>query len=255
MITNKIRKNWEAKKAVVNAWISAPFPLHAEMAAHAGFDSVCMDMQHGLIDLEHIPGMLSATSHGEVSVICRVPWLEPVAIMKALDYGSDALICPMINTAGQAEQFVRLSSYPPIGIRSFGPTRACVIHGAEYHKKANDTLVRFAMIETKEAVANAEAIMTTKGIDAVYIGPSDLSFSYGLEPKLDHESQKMLDIISHILKVSKRQGKHAGIHCASPAYAKKMLALGFDFVTPCTDISLVRKGFNTALKEMRNHRQ
>lgn len=231
---NALENRWVKNQAATNAWISMPQPFHAELAVAAGFDAVTIDLQHGLVEMRDVPNVLAGVHPGAFPMV-RVPWLDPAAIMKAMDCGAMGVIVPMVNTPEQAAEMASYGLYPPQGVRSNGPIRTLVTQGMEYGAKANEMSYRFAMIETKEAVANAEAILSTPGVDGFYMGPADLARSHGYAPKLDHEDGELLDIIMHVLKIGKRLGKRAGIHCGAPAYGKRMAAAGFDLTTVWAD--------------------
>ena len=151
--------------------------------AHAGFDSLTVDMQHGLSHFESAVPMFQAISTTDTVPLARVPWNEPGIIMKLLDAGCYGIICPMINSADEAAAFVGACRYPPHGYRSYGPTRAALYAGADYAAHANEEVLTLAMIETKAGLENLEAIVQTPGLDAVYVGPADLSQSLGRQAR------------------------------------------------------------------------
>tara|TARA_B100000965_G_C19283802_1_gene622765 strand:- start:266 stop:703 length:438 start_codon:yes stop_codon:yes gene_type:complete len=127
--------------------------------------------------------------------------------------------------------------YPPDGYRSFGPIRGLIYGGADYAQHANNEMLKFAMIETKEALEKLDEIMSVKGLDGIYIGPADLSFSLNEEPGFDRpENTKAYSEILKILEHAKKNNIFAGIHNATPDYAKKMIAKGFNFVTVSADL-------------------
>jgi 4-hydroxy-2-oxoheptanedioate aldolase len=227
----------------VNGWCSIPSTVTAEIVARQGFDTVSIDLQHGLVDYQTALAMLQAIDGLGVPTLCRVPWNEPGIVMKALDAGFTGIICPMINTEAEARQFASWCRYAPKGTRSFGPTRAMSVYGADYAKAANDFVVAFAMVETVEALTNLDAILGVEEIDGVYIGPSDLSLSLGYAPSLLPQDREVLDAIAAIRDRAKAAGKLAGIHCGSPAMVRQKLAEGFDLATLLTDARL----FTTAL--------
>lgn len=251
-MNNRIRKVWGDGRACVNAWLSIPSPVTAELVAQLDFDSLTIDLQHGLNDYSSALNLLQAIRVSDATPMARVPWLEPGIIMKLLDAGALGLICPMVNTREQAEAFVRYARYAPDGDRSFGPTRAVFVHGADYAGRANENVITLAMVETEEALSNVAAIVATPGLTGVYIGPSDLSLSLGYQPKLDHDEPAVVDAIKRVLEAAKSAGVRAGIHCLSPAYAKEMVALGFDLVTLGSDIRLFVASVTSALQEMRS---
>ena len=142
--------------------------------------------------------------------------------------------------------------YAPLGSRSSGPIRAMLYGGADYHAKANDIVVALGMIETREAMENLDEIMSVKGLDAIYVGPSDLSISHGYPPGGDKPDQWMMDALKKILAACKRHGVQPGIHCGAPVYAKKMIEMGFTFVTVGGDNRFMTLGGQAALQEMRS---
>jgi 4-hydroxy-2-oxoheptanedioate aldolase len=145
----------------------------------------------------------------------------------------------MVNTRADAERFAGACRYVPDGYRSFGPVRALLYGGADYPAHANDTVVTMAMIETQEAVDNVDEIMSVEEIDAIYIGPADLSLSMRNGPKFDHEEGPVAEAIDYILSRARHHGKIAGIHTGGPEYALKMIHKGFQFVTIASDARLL----------------
>ena len=229
---------WTAGKAAINAWLAVPSPVTAELTARADFDSVTVDLQHGLIDYQAALTMLQAMSASGATPLARAPWLDPGLIMKLLDAGALGIVCPMINTPEDAEKLVRCTRYAPRGTRSFGPTRSAIVYGAQYWTRANTDVVTLAMIETAEALDNLDAIVATPDLSGVYIGPSDLSLSMGHTPKLDHDEPAVVAAIHRIRSAAHRAGIKAGIHCLSPSYARSMIDAGFDLVTLGSDLRI-----------------
>jgi 4-hydroxy-2-oxoheptanedioate aldolase len=212
MRENRLRTLWKADQTAVNGWLAIPNSFAAEVMAHQGWDSLTIDMQHGVIDYAAMVTMLQAISTTATVPIVRVPWLEPGILMKTLDAGAYAVICPMVNTREDAQKLVAYTNYAPKGTRSFGPVRATLYGGADYPTAANDTIVRFAMIETAQALDNLDAILSVEGIDAIYIGPSDLSLSLGCKPVFDDVDPKAAQAMDHILERAKAHGVVAGVH-------------------------------------------
>src|SRR6202795_3205864 len=228
---NGVREIWAEGRAVINSWCGVPSSFSAEVMAHAGWDSLVVDMQHGMIDYSMMVPMLQGISTTGTVPLVRVPWNDPAHIQKALDAGAYGIICPMINNRAEAEKFVDSMRYAPLGHRSSGPIRAALYGGSDYHMKANDLVVAFGMIETVEAMENLDAIMSTPGLDAAYVGPSDLSISMGYNPGGDKSDEWMLAAMKKVVDTCRKHKKQPGMHCASPAYALKALAMGFTFVT------------------------
>ncbi len=251
---NALLDLWSRGEGAVNAWLSIPSGVSAELHCNHAFDSLTIDLQHGLTDYPSALAMLQAIRTSEATPMARVPWLEPGIIMKLLDAGALGIICPMVNTAEDAERFVRYCSYAPRGDRSFGPTRAAMVHGADYAAHANAQTVTLAMVETAQALENLAGIVATPDLTGVYIGPSDLSLSMGYTPKLDQEEPAVVRAIEHILATAKDAGVRAGVHCLEPAYARRMLDLGFDLVTLGSDIRILNAGLGAALAQLRAKR-
>ncbi|MDC0435444.1 aldolase/citrate lyase family protein [bacterium] len=242
MIKNGLNTLWENNQSALNAWLSIGNSLTAEIIAEQGYDSVTVDMQHGIIDYAAAVTMLQAIRASGVTPIVRVPWLDPAAIMQALDAGAYGVICPMVNTRQQAEQLVSYMRYPPRGTRSFGPTRALFSAGSNYAAEVNEEVTCLAMIETAEAMSNLEDIASTPGLDGLYIGPSDLTISVTdgrLPPGFDRKEEEMLETIATIRKAAKSAGIRACLHCGSSDYAANAVAEGFDLVTLLNDVRLL----------------
>jgi 4-hydroxy-2-oxoheptanedioate aldolase len=251
MRENRVRTLWSQDKAVVNGWLSIPSSLSAETMAHQGWDSLTIDLQHGVVDYQTAVTLLQAMSTTATMPLARVPWLEPGIIMKMLDAGAYGIVCPMINKRADAEALVGACRYAPDGYRSYGPLRAMMYAGADYAQHANTPVLAIAMIETQQALDNLDEIMTTPGLDAVYIGPSDLGLSLGYVPKLDQTEPTVVVAIERILAAAQRHGVTAGIHCATTDYAKEMIARGFRLVTILNDNLLLASNAKRAVGEMR----
>ena len=235
---NRLRETWAAGKPALNGWLGIPSTFSAEIMSKQDFDSITIDLQHGLTDYSIAVPMMQAMSAGDATMLCRVPWLEAGIIMKLLDAGALGIICPMINTRAEAEAFVGACRYAPDGYRSSGPVRAGIIY-PDYHNQANSQIVSMAMIETEQAVANAEEICSTPGLTGIYVGPSDLAISMGEGPGLDRKPGKVYDAIQHVLSVAKKAGIRAGLHCMDPGYIKQMYACGFEFASLSNDVRLL----------------
>lgn len=251
MRSNRLRELWSAGGAAVNGWLAIPNGFAAETMAHQGWDSLTIDLQHGVVDYQAMVSMLQAISTTPTVPVVRVPWLEPGILMKTLDAGAYGVICPMVNTREDAQRLVAYTHYAPRGTRSFGPVRALLYGGADYPAHANDTIVTFAMIETAQALDNLDAIMSVEGLDAVYIGPSDLSLSLGCRPVFDDLDPKAQQAVDHILERAKAHGLVAGIHNGTPESALARIAKGFQFTTVSSDARLMAAGSQQILKTMR----
>ncbi len=251
MRENHLRTIWKNGGAVVNGWLAIANSFSAETMAHQGWDSLTIDLQHGVVDYQTMVTMLQAISTTSTVPVVRVPWLEPGILMKTLDAGAYAVICPMVNTREDAQKLVAYTNYAPQGTRSFGPVRALLYGGADYPKKANETIVRFAMIETAMALDNLDDILSVEGLDAIYIGPSDLSLALGCTPTFDDLDPPAAEAVEHILARAKAHGVVAGIHNGTPEAALKRIAKGFQFVTVSSDARLIAAGAQQVMAKMK----
>ena len=258
MKKNTLQEIWNRGEAVINGWCSIPSSFSTEIMAHQGFDSITIDMQHGLVDYQVAVTMLQAISTTSVIPLTRVPWNDPGRIMKILDAGSYGVICPMINTPEDAELLVRACKYPPRGYRSFGPIRAkyssggAVHGGGDYHNFANEETLVIPQIETREAIKNLDKILTTPGIGAIYIGPSDLSMALGKEPRKGQSDPEVVAAKQEILKKAKQYGIPAGIHTNSKEVAVQMIKDGFQLVSLQSDDRFLMSRAKQEVDEVRN---
>ena len=252
MRKNKLKEIFKQNKSVINGWLQIPSSFSAEVMAHQGWDSLTIDMQHGVIDYPNALQMLQAISSTDTVPMARVNWNEPGQIMKILDAGAYGVICPMVSNREQAEKFVQACQYPPKGYRSFGPIRGLIYGGNDYANYANDEILKLAMIETSEALQKLDEIMSTPGLDGIYIGPADLSLAIGQKPAFDNqEGTPTYEKITNILNHAKKNNLVAGIHNATPEYALKMIKLGFQLVTIGSDQRYMSSGAKAAVSKLK----
>jgi 4-hydroxy-2-oxoheptanedioate aldolase len=236
---NRLKTIWSEGGTVVNGWLQIPSSFSAEVMAHTGLDSLTIDMQHAPVDYGTLVHMLQAISTTDTVPIVRVAWNDPGIIMQVLDAGCYAVICPMVDTREQAEAFVGACRYPPAGYRSYGPYRALLYGGEGYTEHADETVVTIAMIETREALENLDGIMDVDGLDAVFVGPSDLGQSLGYGPGPDREEPEVVEAIDGVLAAASERGLAAGIFTGSSEHASRMIEKGFRFVNVSTDVRLL----------------
>jgi 4-hydroxy-2-oxoheptanedioate aldolase len=251
MRPNRLREIWARGEAAINGWLAVPSGFSAETMAHQGWDSLTVDLQHGVVDYQVAVSMFQAISTTNTVPMARVPWLDPGHLMKVLDAGAYAVICPMINSAEDAEKLVAWTHYPPLGTRSFGPIRGLLYGGPDYPQRADDTIVVFAMIETREGLDNLDEILKVPGLDAIYVGPSDLSLALGCKPTFDDVDPPAAEAIEMIVRKATEAGKIAGCHNGTPEYALKRIGMGFRFVTVSSDARLMAAGSQQVLGMMR----
>lgn len=250
MDSNPLKILWENDQSVINGWLQINSSWSAEIMAHAGFDSLTIDMQHGFAGYETVFTQIQVINSTPTVPMVRVPWFDPVLIGRVLDAGTLGVICPMINTRAECERFVRACRYHPEGYRSLGPTRARLIHEG-YADEANREIVVMAMVETAEALANVDDIVSVPGLDAVYIGTGDLSLTLGGSERADYRDPELIAALDRILEACQRRGIAAGLHNASPEYAAEMIAKGFRFVTAQSDGAFLADRAKEAVAVMR----
>jgi 4-hydroxy-2-oxoheptanedioate aldolase len=236
MDTSLLKQRWQDGGTALGAWISLRDPLLAEVAGSSGYDYVCIDMQHGMSDYEHVTHHLQALARTPVTPIVRVPWLEFGIIGRVLDAGALGVIIPMVNSPEEAKVAVDACRYAPVGKRSFGPLGASTRYGGGYAASANDVVACIPMIETRQAVETIDAILSVPGIDAAYIGPADLSLTYGLQPRVDQEGEVFDGALATVVDACQRHGVVPGIH-GNAAVAAKRHATGFRMITVGLDAS------------------
>jgi 4-hydroxy-2-oxoheptanedioate aldolase len=252
MRLNKLKKIWQSGGTVLNGWLHIPSSWSAELMAHAGWDSVTVDMQHGLHSMETAIQLLQAISTTDTVPLARVNWNEPGAIMRLLDGGAYGIICPMINTAEECRSFVGACRYPPKGYRSYGPTRARVYAGSDYDLHANRELLTIAMIETKEAVENMDAIAGIDGLDAIFVGSGDLRLSLTGSVSPDTGQELMDEAIEVILAGCRKHHLIPGIFSTSVADSAAMIKKGFQFITLKSDSMILSEYANKLVADLRS---
>lgn len=251
MKKNALKEQIAKGMQCLNGWVAVPNGFQAETYAAQGWDSVTIDMQHGSNDINDIVPLLQAIQLAGPTAMVRVPWNEPGSIMRVLDAGAYGVICPMINTKAEAEAFAAAGRYPPMGARSNGPFRASQYAGADYLKGANDEILLFAMIETREALKNLDSILKVEGIDGVYVGPTDLALSLGKPATLDPTDEEVVESMAKIARKTRKAGKIAGVHTDGPKTAAKRFAEGYQYCTLLNDVRLLANAANAWIREAR----
>lgn len=251
-MANQLKQRIKEGKAAVNGWLAIPSGFSAEVMAQCGWDSVTVDLQHGVQDYLSMVQCFQAMQKHPITPLVRVPWNEPGIIGKVLDGGAWGVICPMVSNRQEAQRLADACLYPPAGKRSNGPIRAAMYgEASNYQKIANDELLVMPMIETQEAIDNIEAILDVSGISGLYVGPSDLAFSLGMTPALDREEPNILGIYEMLIKETRKRALFAGVHTGAPAYAARMIDMGFRFVTIANDSGLMARAAREAVNAVR----
>jgi len=252
MRANGTRARWRQGGVTYGAWLSIPSAFSAEVVGHQGFDWVCVDMQHGVIDYQVAVNMLLAIGTTNATPFVRVPWNEPGIIGKMLDAGAMGIIIPMVNTPDEARAAVGACRYAPAGRRSYGPTRAALYAGADYFSRADDEIACIPMVETKQAFSVLDGILAVPGIDAVYVGPADMSITLGQPPRMDNDGA-FEEVRLEIAGACAKRGIVAGIH-GDASLAPKHAAAGYRMITITSDIAAIAASAARDLASVRGAR-
>jgi 2-keto-3-deoxy-L-rhamnonate aldolase RhmA len=244
-VKNILREKLAGGDDVIGTFVTLPHPDVTEVLSRMGFDWLLIDGEHAVTGLETMTSMLQAMNGTDCTPIVRPQWNDMVVIKRVLDLGAHGVLVPWVNNRAQAEYAVRACKYPPAGLRGYGPRRAKLIN-PDYIETANREIMVIVQIETQEAVQNVDAILAVDGIDACYIGPFDLSLSYGnLQPDWnDAEYMAAFDIV---LEAAKKAGKPAGMFATSEniRWAKEK---GFTLNTVDDCDAFLQKGASLALQ-------
>lgn len=251
MRPNHLRELKRDGRPIFNAWLSIGSSYSAEIVAHGGYNAVTVDCQHGMMGWDVAFAMLQAISTTDAVPLVRPSANDPAEIMRWLDAGAYGIICPMISTRAEAEALVSACRYPPVGIRSHGPSRGLLYGGPDYPSKANDEILVLGMIETGEGLANLDEIVATPGLDGIYVGPNDLALALGRPPVSESDEPFVRDAIERVRAATVAAGKIVGIFCSGGAGAAQRLREGFDLVTPGNDATLLKSAIAESLARAR----
>ena len=251
-MANALMDLWERGGESLGTWLSMPTSHAAEIAGRGGFDYVCVDMQHGVADYQVAVTMIQAIEMGGGTPIARVPWNEPGVIGRVLDAGARGVIIPMVNSVAEAQAAVAACKYPPLGARSFGPVLvgARADAGENYFEGANASTACIPMIETRQAVEALDDILSIDGVDAIYVGPADLSISYGYGPGYTDDHADYKAALEHIAERAAAHGVVAGIHSTAGLSADRR-SKGYRMQTISGDALAAARGMAQDLRRAR----
>lgn len=249
-MTNPVKEKLKVGKASVGTWICMGNPDVSEQLAMLGFDWLTFDLEHGSMTIPDVQRMMQAMSNTDCIPLARVPVNEPVYFKWVLDAGARGVVVPYVNTREEAIDAVRACKYPPQGIRGCGPRRASRYYSSltEYVKNANEDILIVIMIETQTALDNIDEILSVPGVDAVFVGPTDLSLSLNIFEQIDHP--KFKSAISRILDVCRRHGVAPGMHC-SENNINEALSMGFKFCCLNYDDAFLTMGAKLSLQKVK----
>ena len=243
-------------ETVYTAWCTLPYPIVAETIARDGFSTIVIDQQHGLWDTASILTAIAAVRQVGAAPLVRIPVADFSTVSRALDFGAEGIIAPMINTAADARAFVSVAKYPPLGDRSWGPHRAMALTGAAdaktYLQRANEFTVTFAMVETRTAIDNLDVIAATPGIDALFVGPWDLSIALSRGATVNPNIPEVDQALDRIVAAAHKAGKVAGLYCIDAEEAMAAAKRGFRFLAVGSDLGFLRAGAGAQLRTLRS---
>ena len=244
-----------AGETVFSGWCSLPYPIVAEMIGREGFAAVTLEAQHGLWDVGGLLTGVAAVRQSGAAPLVRVPVGDFALVSRVLDFGAEGIIAPMINTPEDARALAAAAKYPPVGERSWGPHRATTLAGiadqSVYLREANDHIVTLAMIETRTALKNLDAIVDTPGVDALFLGPSDLSIALTDGKSLNPLSADVDRELDRILTAAQRAKKIPGAYCHSAERAAELAKRGVRFLAVMSDLAMLRAGTAAAIKVLK----
>lgn len=226
-----------AGQAQVGLFLSSGSETNAEIVASAGYDWLLLDAEHSPYSLETVTSLLRTIAAYPATPVVRLPVNDPVLIKQYLDLGAQNLMIPMVHTGEQAEKAAAATHYPPRGIRGIGAAlaRSSRYSGVpDYLDTAGETISLTVQIESGEAVANADAIAAVDGVDAVFIGPSDLAASMGYLGQQQHPA--VLDAVASTIEAVKKAGKKVGVNAFNLEQARAYVDAGADFVCIGADV-------------------
>lgn len=235
-VTDKLRNGQPS----VGTWLGLCSPVAAESMAHVGFDWLVVDVEHSPVGFDTMVNSFRAAQLGGAAPMARIPWNDTIWIQRTLDAGAMGLVVPMVNTVEDAKNVVSNMKYSTRGIRSWGSSRIAPYIEGDYRTWADEHLAIIVMIETVEAVNNAEAIMAVDGVVGCFIGPADLALSMGgaeTGPGTEHESAML-----EVLAACKKTGKAAGKHCFNGNEITTRIGQGFQFLALSGDGGFLRQG-------------
>ena len=252
-IRKKLAECRAAGRPLIFPWMGMPGAAQAAQVARLGFDAVALDLQHSTIDTGEAARMVSAINMVGVPTVLRILWNDPGLVGFAFDMGAAAVIAPMTNSVAQVEALVKAAKYPPVGQRSWGGytmLQAAGVSAGEYLKESNSQTLVLAMIETQEALDLADKIAAVKGLDGLFVGPSDLSIALSNGAKIDRLGAATLEAMKKVAAACKAHNLVAGAFAGTVDGIKAYHKLGFEFRAGPPDTDLARSGAASFLKEV-----
>jgi 2-keto-3-deoxy-L-rhamnonate aldolase RhmA len=251
-LKNPLKEKLYAGETSFGTWITIGSPDVPDTLKQLPFDWFLFDTEHSYFTIESVRNMMLSLLDSKAVPLVRVGEVDQYMIKRVLDIGAYGILLPLVNTAEDAERVVNFSKYPPKGSRGLGPVRAAGYgnNTLDYIRTANDELLVGVQIETTQALANAESIAATKGVDIVFVGPSDLTMSLGLVT--DRANPKVAEAMKSVANICLKLGKIPGTLAATAQEAKKWQALGFKFISLGSDSKYLFQGAKNFLEETKS---
>lgn len=250
-----LKSRLDADETLCTAWSGVPDALTVEIVARQGFDAVTLDMQHGGHNEDSVLRCIAPIQAAGKPALVRIPVGRFDMSSRALDFGADAVIAPMINSVTDAQAFAASMKYPPLGQRSWGPTFAAPRHGkgtpAEWLHESNQRTLAFAMIETRAAFSALDDILAVPGIDGIFVGPSDFSIAWSNGGQVDSTLEDMMDAVASIADRTRKAGKYGAIYIMEPAIAGRMVKMGFRLLAFGSEHGLIAAGAKAVLEAVK----
>ena len=249
---NHLRELWGQGRPAFGVWSTLPDPTVAELVAAGPFDYVCVDLQHGEATFSELPRMLTAMRAAGRAPGVRVPWNDPVAIMRAIDTGAAAVVVPMVDDARQAAAAAAACRFPPTGTRSWGPMWGYVRpDGALPPAQQDAAVLCLVMVETVGAIEALDELVAVPGVDGVYIGPNDLALACGYGRGTYRDTPAVDELIQRVVDISRAAGLAVGLHCSDTAMAREWAARGATMLTAGQDTGLLAAAMTDAWADLR----
>jgi len=252
MKTNWVREKLKTGQSTLGCFLGLGSPSVAELMAQAGFDWLVIETEHSALDSSQVEHLLMAIKGTQAIPLVRLPSGDQVYIQRALDIGAMGIVVPLVRTKEEAQAIVRATRYPPEGTRGFGPLRAAqyMFDTNDYFYRANENLLVALIVETREAVQNLESIASVPGVDALFLGPFDLSLSLGLDP-MKQPHREVEEIIEHMLLIASESNIAIGIHAMTIDQMLQRQAQGFRMISFSTDYMILADGARAGLADFK----
>ncbi len=252
MQPNPLLAKWAAGARTFATSIVGGSPIVAQSMAHQGWDAIAIDVQHGAAHYDQAAVMIAACGTAPTPVFVRVGGNDSAAIMKMLDAGALGIVCPAVESAADAALLVGACRYAPAGYRSVGPLGALPRFGEDYVELANRNIVVQAMIEARAGVERLDEILAVEGLDSIFVGPADLSLSYGWGHRFDVHRKEAMALVSEIAERTRAKGLVPAIHVVDPSTVPAMLAIGYQHVVVGNDLKLLIRSVGDVLKGLKS---